>query len=266
MSDIITEAGVFRFINRTRYNSEDIANLYTGRLAAAKAATGGGVQLTSGGGRENVNVYELADYKPAVVWETRNVWNGTRSESKRVAHMVKAPGWAVSNNWKLNILPPDRLYENPVEALTVMNEDEPLAPAELSVQLVNAFRYIGKLSCSNWRDQQEADKAVDAWAATQRIRIMPKRENSLKSATRQTRQNKSAAIASVNSFLGEIFGTLRSRDAVLAHFATMAHNAGQVGEPVCVSAEELRIAFETLERVRAEAGRVKDILTHVGVE
>lgn len=266
MSDIITTAGDFRFINRTRYNSQDIANLFLGRLAAANAGTGSVVTLSRGQRGGDMMLFELGDYKPAVLWEEVSVWNGTANVKHRKANFVNPPGWAVSNNWKLNMVSPERLYENPVEALTAMSEEQPVAPSAFSVELAHAFRYISRLETTNWRDQQDADKAVDAWAATQRIRIMPKRENSLKSDTRQARQNTSAALASINSFLSEVYGSMAGSEGVLTHFSAMVRHNGVVGESVNTTRLQLDEAYAVLRQARDEAAAMKQRLLQAGTE
>lgn len=260
MSDTITTAGDFRFINRTRYNSQDIANLFLGRLAAANAGTGSVVTLANGQRGGDMLLFELGDYKPAVVWQEVSSWNGTASVNHRKANFVNPPGWAVSNNWKLNMVPPERLYENPVEALTAMAEEHPTAPSEFSVQLVHAFRYISRLETSNWRDQQDAEKAAEAWAATQRIRIMPKRENPLKTDTRQARQNMSAALASINSFLSEVHSPVAGSEGLLSHFSAMAKHNAAVGESVSITRLQLDAAYAVLRQAKDEAAAMKQRL------
>jgi hypothetical protein len=257
MSDIITEAGEFRFINRTRYSSEDIAALFLGRLSTASMLMGSPVTISQRDQRDRPSVYELGDYNPNVVWEAATQWDGQVRRNVMKANFVNPPGWAHSNNWKINFVTPDKLYQNPVEALSAMSEPEPSAPTEFVTQLMDVFDRCFGLDIRDWRRHQEVREGISGWARGQRIRILPKRENTASSPTRKARQDRSNAISSCSGMLESLYPVWRAESEVLSRFGAMTSSLQQVGESIPMSKERIKEAFATLTLLNALTNEMK---------
>lgn len=190
MSDIINEVGLFRFINRTRYNSEDICHIM--RVFEDTALKHGApadkpyhhsqYRVMAG------MVYDFGEYQPKVIGTRRQdgYVNGQRF-TRTVVDYINGPGYSTSTKWKINILPPHRLSDNPMENLIAGHD---FAPDDLTQQLTNVimglFRTNVDYRVSN-AINDEVRRVLFETKDPHRIRIMPRRESAVSSAGRKKR-------------------------------------------------------------------------------
>ena len=257
MSDIITEAGELRFINRTRYNSEDIANLFLGWKEAFKKASG--ETAIFGPTHENVEVFEIGDYNPAAVWQKTQVWtpDGRTSSQMDMPHFVHPPGWSIKTNWRLGIVTPEKLHKNPLEALSSQVGAEHAATGHLPEQLSVAFISMFRVQVNDWRIQQEARSAASNWAKTQTIRIMKKRQNPLSSATRRDKLERVGAFVSVEHFLEETNQPVLKADDIVRAYRQLVKRCLKVDKDMALPIEELERALGVLKRAHELARCLK---------
>jgi hypothetical protein len=119
---VYTARGTIGIENQTRYNTDDllaIANWLESHVPEDKAPL-----------RPAGSVLQFIDWKHTVPFITSTLWVASKRQE------IRTPNWIQPNPpnaWNVvQIVPPDRLYPNPIEALAWEGEE---APAEL-VQMV----------------------------------------------------------------------------------------------------------------------------------
>lgn len=202
-SEKIRQAGPFRFVNRTKYNGQDIEDIFNLWRAAAKNATGNpDVEPSRHRYGHPVDVFDISDYKPARVFVTQREWQPGSNKSIEVVRpeYLHGPGYAASTSWKISIVEPSRLFQSEVEALAHGPE---FAPAELSVQLVKLFMRMfseidGIVASSAYQAMKDM---VTQQAAMVKIRIESKRENVATNSDRKMRVVRSRAANATNALV-----------------------------------------------------------------
>ncbi len=191
--DTIVTAGEFRFINRTKYNSDDIAALFNVYRSSVKAQWGEQYEPRQEvwAGHPAVEVFDISDYNPKQVFYDRWDWDGNSSKRIKVVRpeYVSAPGHTVSTTWRLGLVPPTRLYASELEALTAGVE---VAPAELSRQLLRTFMNI--FTAGMPQDGRETVRAkVLSAAQVLPLRISARRANKAHTERRKNRIHETRA-------------------------------------------------------------------------
>ena len=194
-SETIREAGLFRFVNRTKYNGEDIEAIFNLWRTAAKNQTGNpNVEPRRHHYGHAVDVFDISDYKPAVVFVKSREW---RADSRQSIDVIRPeylhrPGYAASTAWKISVVEPSRLFQSEVEALSHGLE---FAPAELSVQFVKMFmQMFSEIEGLTAAATYTAMKDMATEQARQiKIRINSKRENPATNPDRKMRVVRSRA-------------------------------------------------------------------------
>jgi hypothetical protein len=126
-----TKSGILNIENSTRYNTDDIVRLFSAYEDGMQAR---GIDPVL---HENTpTTVDVVDYKPASLATERNVWDNesNRYVTKAVHTYVKEGSFRLTQRHLIGLVPPDMLYENPIEALTQVDNDT--APNEFVVQLV----------------------------------------------------------------------------------------------------------------------------------
>jgi hypothetical protein len=199
----IRQAGPFRFVNRTKYNGDDIEAIFNLWRAAAKNQTGRPETEPSRHRHGHpVDVFDISDYKPARVFVTQREWQPGSNRSVEVVRpeYLNGPGYAASTSWKLSIVEPSRLFQSEVEALSHGPE---FAPAELSVQLAKLFmRMFSEIEgLSSAGTYQAMKDTVIEQAGQIKIRIESKRENAATNSDRKMRVVRSRAANATNALI-----------------------------------------------------------------
>lgn len=249
MSDVIREFGVFRFINRTRYNSEDIGRLFE-EFAAAAVAYGAPADKPLRHDQYKVGegmIYDFADYNPTEPMRVMNTWENGRRVTKEVLNYINGPGYSATTKWKINILPPHKLYSNPVEALAA---DQNLAPASLTEQLLPTIMGLFRAEGMDWQRQNAIRDHVRAKLVEHpqpfRIRIESKRESSLKSSARKNRVALGAARGNFMSAREHLRSSLVAAGLAQNNFSDLLERAEQLGFEVAVRREDVNLVVRQL--------------------
>jgi hypothetical protein len=127
-----TRSGILNIENSTRYNTDDIVSLFSDYEDRMRAK---GIDPVL---HENTpTTVDVVDYKPASICSERNVWDNdlNRYTTKKVYTYVKEGSFRLTQRHLIGLVPPDMLYDNPIEALTQV--DNNTAPHEFVVQLIN---------------------------------------------------------------------------------------------------------------------------------
>jgi hypothetical protein len=188
--EVLREAGIFRFYNRTRYSSDDIIHIF--RVMEATAIEQGASKETplklDQYRVESGMVYDFGDYNPAESQRTESTWENGNRVSKTVLNCVNGPGYSASTRWKINLLPPHRIHTNPIEALTA---DQTYAPSEMTTQLTGAIMGLFRPDFVDWQRvnvwRERVYEKLTGGPNPHLIRINAKRESPTQSSTRKNR-------------------------------------------------------------------------------
>lgn len=260
MSDKINETKYMRFINRTRYSSEDITKLVETYYDLLLERMGGSMTMASSyrGLTENT-VFEINDYNPVSTWQEVNEWDSKMSRHRKVTKpfYVKAPGRTASNRYKIGIVEPDKLHRTHVEALA---DTSGVAPLELTQQLFKALRGLHSYVPAN-------DNVTNSYTATReasdnmaekinredfRIRIEAKRESSPASEASRERNRKAAAAQKSQKTYWAVRAAHRELSEALARYVEFKSVAKKAGIKVSDKERELEDALQLLHTVKNE--------------
>ena len=261
MSDIIREFGLFRFINRTRYNSDDIGRLYE-EYAAAAVAYGAPEDKPLRHDQYKVGegmIYDFGDFNPAETMRVMNTWDNGRRVTKEVVSYINGPGYSLNTKWKINILPPHKLYSNPVEALSA---DQNLAPAGMTEQLLPTIMGLFRSEGLDWQRQNAIREHVRAKLVEHpqpfRIRIGAKRESPQTSSLRKNRVALGAARGNFMSARENLKAAFIASSQAQSNVGDLIERANQLGIAVPVTREQLqhvvnqlRIMLESMDYCEA---------------
>jgi hypothetical protein len=131
--------GLYSIVNSTRYNTDDLVALFQD-LVKAYEERGFSVKHAHDGTPQGM-VIDIGDYNPSSVWEQERQWDSTLNQysTKKSRIYVKRGGYSLTVRFKVGLIPPEKLYDNPLEALVSADEDE-RAPAEMSERIVCRFQ------------------------------------------------------------------------------------------------------------------------------
>jgi len=164
--------------NFTRYNTDDLTAIQE-RVETYIVAHGQTPAPLS-----NVGNIEFHDYAPADPSETLKRWNGkgydTEKTRKYVGKIIHA------RPERVGLLSPGSLYDNPVEALTSMQEVE-LAPERMIATL--AAELLRRYNFASWHYR---GPTIDMNLAGLRLRIEPKVANKKPPSLREREQARKA--------------------------------------------------------------------------
>jgi hypothetical protein len=258
MADTVVTEGMFKFINRTRYSSDDICKIY--RAWEAIAITHGAPQneaLKADAYRlRDVDTFEIADYNPAAVWTEQSVWNGNTREKKLVANFVRTPGYSLTTRWKIGLVSPHRLYQSPLEALAA---DSTKAPAEFVSQVADMIAMIYELNGVHWNTREAAREALKA--ACERgqltISIGDKRESPAKSDNRDKKNARSRAILSATNMQDDLAAAVQGLTHAVHRFKSLQNDFDTMGETLPLSKDELQAALSGAQSLHQRVERIR---------
>lgn len=211
--EIITTAGPFKFINRTKYNSDDIAAMFLRFIEIAReiyqdpALEVKASQYRAG---RFVDVYDICDFNPKQVFQKVRTWDNNSGKAVEQVRpdYASEPGNSPSTAWKIGLVPPDRLYSTPLEALSAGTEAA--VPVEFKVQLMAALtsRFTGGALDSNYQTGRVVIEAAKEAAKTMELRVMKKRANPTSSDDRRLRVARTRGANVLNGLvwqLGDVY-------------------------------------------------------------
>lgn len=247
MADILHNVNDFKFINRTRYSSEDIAALVT---MIHRVAAGAHMVFEPDQHRHKVDVYEFHDYNPSQYSHDVREWDNTKNMTviRKVPNFVKPPGWALSTCWKIGFVVPEKLYANPVEALAASSQETPVVPAGFSRQFVQAL--IGSMRPSNfakWEDVQATKNAIYDEAETMQIRILPKRESPANSDERRKKEVRAKALQATMKLSGHLYDAKRHTHGVHGPFISFMESMKAANITPPITKEEVVRVIQALD-------------------
>ena len=233
-----TASGLYAISNATRYNTDDIVALFDDSVKSFEAE---GYTVTHAHMDTPLGtIIDISDFKPSIGWETVRKYDAESNEYAFVRERVyvKRRGYTLVRRFKVGLLPPERLYDNPLEALVESGDDQ-RAPEGLVAGLVHRFFDLVDLQAPHTAlyDWTERDRILRSIATrnSAAIRIMKKRgEVDLKE--RILREKRLEAKSSLNTNSSTV------RDAW--HNVYKAHNAAMEVERLCRAAG-MDLKFDT---------------------
>jgi hypothetical protein len=132
-----TKNNLITIENSTRYNTADIVAVFN---ALEDCFTRAGLVPTRD--EDHAATADVVDFNPASVRYVVSEYNHTTHTSSKVYRYryVKNGSWALASRNVIGLVPPEKLYPDPLEALT--RTDDKLAPPEMGVQLLDrAMRF-----------------------------------------------------------------------------------------------------------------------------
>jgi len=262
MSETVHTVHCFKFINRTRYSSEDIialVNLMAKEAVRLGASPDAPFELSSYYARDKADgvLYDIGDYNPRVVWEDLDTWDhSTSSRSRRrIGHLVKDPGHSLSTFWRLNIVPPERAYDNPMEALS---DTTGKAHPEIVVQLVRALHQVIRPTGPMYQSWQsmEAYRAAIMDTVTKRypgIGVMPTRESSASSKSKKNRVAMARVRSSMGAVVSDLHNSSRAMADAITRFGAALDAAANAGAKVPLNMTEFRSIHDALTSLTARS-------------
>ena len=241
-----TKHGVLTIANSTRYNTDDLLALFNS-YEDGIVSCGQTPRLDA----PHTSMVDVVDYKPGRIYADRNYWDVTehRSVTTRVYQYVKPLSWSITSRNVVGLVPPDRLYDNPVEALTKI--DSAFAPPLMVEQIM--ARLAGLYFYGSWDARRTTLEAMRGSIASGhlKLRIEEKRAPAKISDIRQ-RKARAAAFGSAKGISAD-FERIRTELGVLrAHLRGLNEQCERAGVEFTSDDEALCSVFPLLEDYRAK--------------
>ena len=256
--EIITTAGPFKFINRTKYNSDDIAAMFLKFQEVARAVFNDPeLQLEPSRYRAGrfVEVYDISDFNPKHVFRKVRTWdnNGGRAMEVVRPDYASEPGNSPSTAWKIGLVPPDRLYHTPLEALSA--GPEAAVPEEFKVQLMDALssRFMGGRLDSDYQNGRKAKDAAKEVAKTMQVRVMNKRANSASSGDRKLRVARTRGANVLNGLVWQLGDTYRLALSAASYAENCISTLRDADVEIPFTKEEVLEISRLIEEMRVKA-------------
>ena len=133
-----TKTGLFNIVNGTRYSTDEIVALFDA-ITDAFERRGNTVEPAHSETSKGTAL-DVCDYNPNSPWDQTRTWDAESNTYviKRERAFVKRSGYSLTTRFKVGLLPPEKLYENPLEAL-VSADGEERAPTRMTQRLVERF-------------------------------------------------------------------------------------------------------------------------------
>jgi hypothetical protein len=243
---IQTKHGVLTIENSTRYNTDDLVGLFN-RYEDNLVAAGHTPRLDS----SHTSTVDVVDYKPVCIYVDRNQWSvpNNRSVSVRDYQYVKPMSWAITSRNVMGLVPPERLYDNPVEALT--KADSALAPPLMVEQILT--RIAGFYLTESWEARRTTLDALREGLKLGLIslRIEDKRAPCNTTDIRQ-RKARISAFGAASSLSGELYKVREELAHVRANILGLNAYCAKAGVSFRGDVDALGSVFTLLEEYRAE--------------
>lgn len=257
MSSAVSSFGM-KIVNFTRYNTDDLLaliNRWESLLLThgfrEKAKFFPEVPTSD---NDKYGTFTFRDYAPSNPFTDRYFWNGRHRESKRERNYCYADRDYRCDGGEIAIIPPSKIYVDPIEALTSMEADEPHIPSEMLTKL---WMTIGStyLEEHKRRDEKEA-LAVRSVPTDLIVRISTKRA---------TRRPKAASVQIARQKLGSKLWSVHYYQERSARELSRALKGMKIANKHAVRAgmPELEVAqieqmIQTLEEMGRSSRKYKD--------
>jgi len=232
---MITNSGLWRIENETRYSTEDLISTFNAYEEVLGQVPGiDGVLRSVAAG---VGVVRFRDYAP--VSRSVNVSRtGASGQSTTMTEhvLVRRPAWGCQNERVAGLIKPSLLHASPLEALANSGEEGNVAPSGFSLAIIRQVVrdcYVGSI---DWQVMERIPVI--------RVRIMPRRASKPSGAPvkaiviKQTMESLSPA----TNLLGSMQWQLST---VMSHLEIARKRAGDIGL-------ELATTPDMVEQVRQQ--------------
>jgi len=241
-----TKHGVLTIENSTRYNTDDLVGLFN-RYEDNLVAAGHTPRLDSC----HTSTVDVVDYKPGRIYVDRTRWNEQtqRSVPTRDYQYVKPMSWSITTRNVIGLVPPDRLYDNPVEALTKL--DAALAPPLMVEQILT--RIAGFYLTESWEARRITLDAVREGLKLGLVglRIEDKRAPGKTTDIRQ-RKARASAFGAASSLSVELYKVREELGNVRANILGLNAYCAKAGVGFRGDVDALGPVFTLLEEYKAE--------------
>jgi len=257
MSSAVTSFGL-KIENFTRYNTNDLLaliNRYESLLLQH------GLRNTAtyfpeerNPNSESEGKFLIRDYAPSSPYTDRYKWNGRLRETTRERNYCYSDRDYRCDGGEIAIIPPGKIYVDPIEALTSMEADEPSIPSDMLTKLwmtINETYLEG-----HQRRDEKTSLAARSVPTDLSVRITTKRAS---------RRPKEAAAQVARKQLGNKLWTVtyyqergaRELTRALRGITIANKHAARAGMPE-VDASQLEELLKTLDELTSTARKYKD--------
>ena len=245
-----TKSGILHIANSTRYNTDDIVNLFS-TFEDRMQARGIAPELNE----STTKVADVVDYKPARLSSSQNVWDEAQNSYiyKMVPTYVKDGSYRIGKRHLVSIVPPDMVYDNPIEALTQLSNN--LVPALMIAQLLRRISqfYNYPTGSDGYQKRQEVLKEMTAEAESGdiKLRIEEKRGDG-KPADMKLRKARGAALQAATAVTWDLKATQDKARSLKWSFANLQSALASAKVPSELNAMEMNSILLTLDRYQAQ--------------
>jgi hypothetical protein len=146
---------------------------------------------------------DVCDYNPTSAWDTSRKWDAdtNRYITNRERSFVKRGGYTMTTRFKVGLLPPEKLYENPLEALVSADGDE-RAPVLMTERLVERFcemvTPVGREGIRRYDWELRESVVKEVLAAHPRGILIEKKRGAVDKADKRLREKRLSAHRSLS--------------------------------------------------------------------
>lgn len=257
MSSAVTSFGL-KIENFTRYNTNDLIaliNRYESLLLQhgyREKATY--LPVVRNPNNDGEGKFVFRDYAPTSPYTERYHWSGHHRVSKRERNYCYSDRDYRSDGGEVAIIPPGKIYVDPIEALTSMEADEPSIPSDMLTKL---WMTIGETYVEDHgRRDEKTSLAARSVPTDLSVRITMKRA---------AKRPKEAAAQVARGHLGNKLWTVtyyqergtRELTRALRGIKIVNKHAARAGMPE-VDASQLEEMLKTLDELTSTARKYKD--------
>ena len=245
-----TKSGILHIANSTRYNTDDIVNLFS-TFEDRMQARGIAPELNE----PTTKVADVVDYKPAHLSSSHNVWDEAQNSYvyKMAPTYVKDGSYRIGVRHLVRIVPPDMVYDNPIEALTQLSNN--LVPALMIAQLARRISqfYNYPTGSDGYQKRQEVlrEMTLEAQSGDIQLRIEEKRGEA-KPADMKLRKARGTALQSATVATWELKAARDKAKSLKWHFANLQSALASAKVPSELDALEMNSILLTLDRYQAQ--------------
>ena len=253
-----TKSGILTIVNSTRYNTDDIVSLFSTYEDRMQAK---GIDPSL---HENtLSTVDIVDYKPATIHVTRNQWD---DESRRYMTLkrpvyVKEGSFRLTQRSLIGLVPPDMIYDNPIEALTQV--DTKTMPAAFVVQLIKriALFYDYPRGSDGYSKRLEVCEllATQTAAGEHQVRIEESKPRGLAGGVK-LRKARATALTSSNGLTYDLRKAQDIVNSIKYRLSVFQHELKAAQVPSALDHTTMASVTAVLNAFQAEVGAAKEAL------
>lgn len=253
-----TKSGILQIENSTRYNTDDIVDLFS-TFEDRMQARGIEPELNEC----TTTVADIVDFKPARLSSSQNVWDEAQNSYiyKMVPTYIKDGSYRLGKRHLVGIVPPDMVYDNPIEALTQLSNN--VVPALMVSQLMRRISqfYNYPTGSDGYQKRQEVLKelTVEAEAGNIQLRIEEKRGDG-KPADMKLRKARGVAMQAASSISYDLRAVVERVSNLKWNMAHLQSALATAKVPSTIDAAELKPVLATLARFTEQVSTAMNVL------